>query len=373
MSRQNSTTRTNLVRELPLPLRREPQSGYRQGGADELRGGASRRRGADRGRQSRGALPEQPRAVRGRDRRDLADLVRGREAARHDRPGVGIGHPGQPEEHREHGGRRPARRRDPPRPRRTLRKESRSSSGASAAAIPAARTSSSAMARSGSSRPASASRSTSTWPTGPTVKSSMPTSIERRSCTAPWVSPTQQDGSNRDETSGRFHPDRAARGDGHHLHPHRHPAADCWALAGGVEAESQCVNNLKQVMLALHGYIATHNTLPQGCTSETRPVQSVVEGAGLSWIVAILPHMEQNSDLSDDRLPAGSEPGRELHGGGGADQLAPLPDRRLVRLERVGRGDHALREDRAGKDQLRGLPSRGRGADRLPTTTGCFT
>src|SRR4051812_254446 len=57
----------------------------------------------------------------------------------------------------------------------------------------------------------------------------------------------------------------------------------------------QCVNNLKQVMLALHGYIATHNTLPQGCTSETRPVQSVVEGAGLSWIVAILPHMEQNS------------------------------------------------------------------------------
>ena len=57
----------------------------------------------------------------------------------------------------------------------------------------------------------------------------------------------------------------------------------------------QCVNNMKQIVLALHGYIATHNALPPGCTSETGPVQSVPQGAGLSWIASILPHMEQSS------------------------------------------------------------------------------
>src|SRR4051812_20466666 len=55
----------------------------------------------------------------------------------------------------------------------------------------------------------------------------------------------------------------------------------------------QCVNNLKQVVMALHGYIATHNTLPPGCTSDTRPVESLPQVGGLSWIVSILPHMEQ--------------------------------------------------------------------------------
>jgi prepilin-type N-terminal cleavage/methylation domain-containing protein/prepilin-type processing-associated H-X9-DG protein len=60
----------------------------------------------------------------------------------------------------------------------------------------------------------------------------------------------------------------------------------------------QCVNNMKQIVLALHGYLATHNVLPAGSTSETAPVQSVPEGAGLSWIVSILPHVEQNSIYS---------------------------------------------------------------------------
>jgi prepilin-type N-terminal cleavage/methylation domain-containing protein/prepilin-type processing-associated H-X9-DG protein len=55
----------------------------------------------------------------------------------------------------------------------------------------------------------------------------------------------------------------------------------------------QCMNNLKQIVMALHSYLATSNTLPAGSTAESGPVESVPQGAGLSWIASALPHLEQ--------------------------------------------------------------------------------
>lgn len=51
-----------------------------------------------------------------------------------------------------------------------------------------------------------------------------------------------------------------------------------------------CANNLKQLMLAIHNYADTHSTTPPGCigygaTPEER----------LSWMVALLPYLEQDS------------------------------------------------------------------------------
>ena len=58
----NLTTRTNLVRSFLCPSDNGPTRDTNRNRDEQLRGGASRRRGADRRRQPRGALPEQPRA-----------------------------------------------------------------------------------------------------------------------------------------------------------------------------------------------------------------------------------------------------------------------------------------------------------------------
>ena len=55
-------------------------------------------------------------------------------------------------------------------------------------------------------------------------------------------------------------------------------------------ARAQCQNNLKQMILAMHNYHDTHSAFPPGCigpgaTPEER----------LSWIVALLPYLEQDS------------------------------------------------------------------------------
>ncbi len=47
----------------------------------------------------------------------------------------------------------------------------------------------------------------------------------------------------------------------------------------------QCGNNLRQVGLALHNYIASHKCFPPGGMSENE----------LSWLVMILPYIEQNT------------------------------------------------------------------------------
>jgi prepilin-type N-terminal cleavage/methylation domain-containing protein len=55
-------------------------------------------------------------------------------------------------------------------------------------------------------------------------------------------------------------------------------------------ARTQCVNNLKQIGLALHGYHDAKKMLPPGCQSTTPPGTGFV---GLSWHVQILPYIDQ--------------------------------------------------------------------------------
>src|SRR5208337_936304 len=49
---------------------------------------------------------------------------------------------------------------------------------------------------------------------------------------------------------------------------------------------AQCVNNIKQIMLAMHNYISANNAFPRDITDKNgKPL--------LSWRVAILPYVEQ--------------------------------------------------------------------------------
>ncbi len=56
---------------------------------------------------------------------------------------------------------------------------------------------------------------------------------------------------------------------------------------------TQCKNNLMQIGLALHNYEMAFEMLPPGCVNETGPIRNIEEGYHMSWIVQILPLLEQ--------------------------------------------------------------------------------
>src|SRR5262245_7550420 len=63
-------------------------------------------------------------------------------------------------------------------------------------------------------------------------------------------------------------------------------------------ARIKCANNLKQVGLALHNYHDTYDRLPPGGAADQPPFGTApakVQNQGASWMVYILPQIEQDS------------------------------------------------------------------------------
>jgi prepilin-type N-terminal cleavage/methylation domain-containing protein len=58
---------------------------------------------------------------------------------------------------------------------------------------------------------------------------------------------------------------------------------------------AQCVNNLLQVGLALGNYASAHNVLPPGVVEGKGPILNVPTGYHYSWVVQILPFIEQSN------------------------------------------------------------------------------
>ncbi len=54
-----------------------------------------------------------------------------------------------------------------------------------------------------------------------------------------------------------------------------------------------CANNLMQISLALHHYLADHNVLPPGVVNDTGPIVTAPAGYHFSWIVQLLPDLDQ--------------------------------------------------------------------------------
>ncbi len=59
-------------------------------------------------------------------------------------------------------------------------------------------------------------------------------------------------------------------------------------------ARTQCINNLKQCGLAIHDYAGANKQFPPGCTSDAAPF-GAGGGWGSSWMVFILPYVDQNA------------------------------------------------------------------------------
>jgi len=55
----------------------------------------------------------------------------------------------------------------------------------------------------------------------------------------------------------------------------------------------QCMNNMKQIHLALNNYHATHSVLPPGAVGSSRPFAEGAGGHRVGWIGSLLPFMEQ--------------------------------------------------------------------------------
>jgi prepilin-type N-terminal cleavage/methylation domain-containing protein len=56
-----------------------------------------------------------------------------------------------------------------------------------------------------------------------------------------------------------------------------------------------CANNVSQIGLALHNHEFHMEHFPAGVTNPDGPIRSVEEGSHISWIVRILPYMEQQA------------------------------------------------------------------------------
>jgi prepilin-type N-terminal cleavage/methylation domain-containing protein len=58
---------------------------------------------------------------------------------------------------------------------------------------------------------------------------------------------------------------------------------------------TQCKNNLMQIGIAMHNYDMAFEMLPPGCVNLTGPIRNVEEGYHMSWIVQLLPMIEQQA------------------------------------------------------------------------------
>ena len=58
---------------------------------------------------------------------------------------------------------------------------------------------------------------------------------------------------------------------------------------------ASCMNNLAQLSLAVHNYEYHFERLPPGVTNPTGPIENTPTGDHTSWLVQILPYLEENA------------------------------------------------------------------------------
>ncbi len=80
----------------------------------------------------------------------------------------------------------------------------------------------------------------------------------------------------------------------------------------------QCMNNLVQLGLAVHHHEFTMETLPSGVINPDGPIRNEAIGQHVSWLVQILPYIEQQSasrlfDMEAGAYGAKNDPVRRLH------------------------------------------------------------
>jgi len=66
-------------------------------------------------------------------------------------------------------------------------------------------------------------------------------------------------------------------------------------MAREAARRTQCRNNLMQLILAVHNYEQSHEVLPPGVVNPDGPIKNEPKGYHFSWMVQILPFIDQNN------------------------------------------------------------------------------
>jgi type II secretory pathway pseudopilin PulG len=61
---------------------------------------------------------------------------------------------------------------------------------------------------------------------------------------------------------------------------------------------TQCINHLAQLGIALHNYENAHEVLPPGTINDSGPIRNEAKGYHMSWLVQILPYVEEQSTFN---------------------------------------------------------------------------
>jgi prepilin-type N-terminal cleavage/methylation domain-containing protein len=61
---------------------------------------------------------------------------------------------------------------------------------------------------------------------------------------------------------------------------------------------AQCMSNVRQLILAIHGYEFSQEHFPPGVTNDKGPVRNLPEGNHLGWIAHILPELDEGARYS---------------------------------------------------------------------------
>jgi prepilin-type N-terminal cleavage/methylation domain-containing protein/prepilin-type processing-associated H-X9-DG protein len=67
-----------------------------------------------------------------------------------------------------------------------------------------------------------------------------------------------------------------------------------------------CLNNLFRIGVALNNYESAHTVLPPGTTDKQGPIHNVPQGYQMSWLVSILPYVDENIVLQNTDLSVGA-------------------------------------------------------------------
>ncbi len=116
---------------------------------------------------------------------------------------------------------------------------------------------------------------------------------------------------------------------------------------------SQCCNNLMQLGLALQSYESAHEILPPGVVGWSGPVLDQPKGYGYGWMTQILPYIEMRNVYNHFNLKVGLYEQENL-----------TTRTNLVRSYLCPSDIGPVRDSQPDRDdELRGRPSRRRGAD----------
>jgi len=106
---------------------------------------------------------------------------------------------------------------------------------------------------------------------------------------------------------------------------------------------ASCANNLTQIGVALQNYESAHGVLPPGTIDKQGPIHNVPQGYHMSWLVQILPYIEEGNTFNHIDFAVGAYDKKNA-----AARAVPIP---LLICPSLGRRGQSFRNPAPGELQ----------------------